>query len=162
MSSANTRNNTTSSIRETEYLKAAEVGVRAFAEGKGLCLSTIPRKRTGDAELSQQTERSYNKHYDGLYRFAAMIRSFETCLVLSVYAPPDFCPSMDDDVVALYIKYKTQAKGEKLLRKDQADREVLDILGKPVVCTGAWKDLGNIEQFLSAMTRMLQKRQVEL
>jgi hypothetical protein len=133
------------------YASALEDGLNAYMEKTGLKLSEVKRSRTGNKGLSKKTIDSYKKHYDGLYRFAAMIGSYDTCFALSYYAPSDFCPSADADDVSLYMKYKTQPKGDHLTKDGQP---VLDSLGIPVVCTGDWKDPGNSYQFLSAMSRI--------
>jgi hypothetical protein len=120
----------------------------------GLELSPTTRVRTGDKQLSANTLHSYKKHYDSLFRFTAMIGSYDTCFVLSYNAPTQFCPSMDAKTVALYIYYKTKAKGESLFRSEQTDQPVKDVCNQPVLCTGDWKDPGNIIQFVAAVSRI--------
>jgi hypothetical protein len=83
-----------------------------------------------------------------------MIGSYDTCFVLSYNAPSTFCPSMDANVVAMYIHYKIQPRGEPLLRSDRSTETVTDIHGVPVFCTGSWKDPGNVNQFVSAISRL--------
>jgi hypothetical protein len=65
----------------------------------------VQRIRAGGRGIAENTEKSYTKHYNGLEAFAAMIGSYSTCFVLSYKAPSDFCPSMDDTAVALYMLY---------------------------------------------------------
>jgi hypothetical protein len=132
-------------------VRALEDGLNMYMEKTGLQLSEVKRVRTGYKRLSSKTAKSYKKHYDGLYRFAAMIGAYDTCFVLSHYAPNDFCPSMDADVVALYMMYKTQSTTLKLTRQGQ---DVLNIFNEPVFCTGSWKDPGNCVQFLTAISRI--------
>jgi hypothetical protein len=76
--------------------------------------------------------------------------------VLSCNAPTAFCPSIDADVVALYIMYKTRPKGLRLLRTHQLTEEVVDIFGDPVLCRGDWKAPVNINQFVAAISRLHQ------
>jgi hypothetical protein len=108
--------------------------------------------RTGGRRVAENTQKNYTKYYNGLEAFSAMIGSYITCFVLSYNAPSDFCPSMDDTAVALYMLYKTQPKDQKLMRLDSASTEVLDILSQPIFCVGDWRDPGNCIQFLSAIT----------
>jgi hypothetical protein len=137
-----------------EYEGKLQVGLKHYMITTGLRLSTKERVRTGDRLLASNSSVAYKKHYDGLYRFAAMIGCYGTCFALSHNAPTDFCPSMKDDTVALYMMYKTQRKGDKLTRPDRLDVEVLDVNNNPVICTGDWKDPGNCDQFLTAITRI--------
>jgi hypothetical protein len=52
------------------------------------------------------------------------------------------------------VARNTQPKDQKLLRLDSASTEVLDILDQPIFCRGDWRDPGNCNQFLSAMTQI--------
>jgi hypothetical protein len=110
-----------------QYEAAIQKGLEEFTTTTGLSLCRSERIRTGDKDIAEETKKSYRKHYDGLYVFAAMIGAYGTCFALSYKAPTDFCPSADDNVVALYIMYKTQPEGTVLLRKDRENTEVLDI-----------------------------------
>jgi hypothetical protein len=60
---------------------------------------------------------------------------------------------MDDEVICLYIAYKTKPKGQPLLHLNKMS-PVLDVLNDAVLCTGAWNDPVNMEQFLSAISRL--------
>lgn len=133
------------------YVAALEKGLKEYMAKKKLKLTKNPRTRTGSKKLSKQTEKNYEKHYDGLFIFSAMIGAYDTCFTLNKHAPSDFCPSMDDRVVALYMQYKTKPKGTKLMDKGE---EVFNIFDEPILCNGEWKDPGNCDQFLSAITRI--------
>jgi hypothetical protein len=87
------------------YLAGFVEGLNEYERTTGLSLSTVQRIRTGGRRIAENTEKSYTKHYNGLEAFAAMIGSYSTCFVLSYKAPSDFCPSMDDTAVALYMLY---------------------------------------------------------
>jgi hypothetical protein len=41
------------------------------------------------------------------------------------------------------------------MRLDSAPTEVLDILGQQTFCVGDWRDPGNCNQFLSAITVLI-------
>jgi hypothetical protein len=137
-----------------KYAAALEAGLKEFETRTGLKRSSVERVRTGGKNIADATKRNYRKHYDGLYQFAAMIGAYGTCFALSYYAPTDFCPSADDDVVALYMMYKSEPKATILLRKDQQATEVLDIFQTKIICRGDWNDPGNCDQFLSAISRL--------
>jgi hypothetical protein len=106
-----------------QYEAALQEGLEEFTRTTGLSLCRSERIRTGDKDIAEETKKSYRKHYDGLYVFAAMIGAYGTCFALSYNAPTDFCPSADDNVVALYIMYKTQPEGTVLMRKDRENTE---------------------------------------
>jgi hypothetical protein len=64
-----------------KYREALKVGLQAYMQKNGLNLSSHPRVRTGDRAIADSTKGDYSKHYDGLYRFAAMI-GYLLCAVL--------------------------------------------------------------------------------
>jgi hypothetical protein len=137
-----------------KYQRALKEGLQSYMERTGLKLSNTSRVRTGDKDLSDNTKDNYKKHYDGLFLFAAMIGAYDTCFVLSYNAPTQFCPSMDANTVALYIRYKTRPQGEQLCRAHESTTPVLDVLNEPILCTGEWKAPINITQFVAAITRI--------
>ncbi len=132
------------------YRKSAEEGVTKYLEEKGLALESTSRPLTGSKNLKENSIRDYDKHYTGLYKFCAMIGDHESLLVLNRKAPSVFCPSMNARTIALYMRYKTCEAGEVLL--DENDTEVKDVLGSVVKSVGKWKDPGNLNQFLAAVS----------
>ena len=71
-------------------------------------------------------------------------------LMVSEYPPVGFCPSMSAESVAQYIRYKRNSSATRLTSSTGAP--VSDVLGRPMMCTGGWKDPGNVNQFLSAIS----------
>jgi hypothetical protein len=104
-----------------KYAVALEAGLEEFETRTGLKRTSVERVQTGGKDIADVTKRYYGKHYDGLYQFAAMIGAYGPCFALSYYAP--ICPSADDDVIALYIMYKTEPKGTIIVRNISRQRK---------------------------------------
>jgi hypothetical protein len=148
-----------------QYAAVLEEGLEVFGTRTGLKRTGVERLRSGGKNVAGITKRKYGKHYDGLYQFAAMIGAYGTCFALPYYAP-DFCPSVDDDVIALYVMYKTEPKGTYCCGKISRQRKgagripaiaIISCLVSNYACMDnkaviGDKNWGNFDQFLSPIT----------
>jgi hypothetical protein len=58
-------------------------------------------------------------------------------------------PAMNPKSLALLIKWKRGKAGTALL--DSSKKQVIDVLGKPVVCKGGWNDPNNVQALLTVI-----------
>jgi hypothetical protein len=134
-----------------KYQLKYEEGINKYLATLNLQLSHDIKKQTGTSSIKENTTKSYDKHFRGFSAFCAILGDYESLLVIHDRAPDEFCPSMKPETIALYFRYKSWQKGDKL--KDfLSNTVVLNIFGDPILCDGAWKDPGNSNQFLSAVT----------
>jgi hypothetical protein len=132
-----------------EYWELAVIGMDDVLKSMKLTFSNRSIGHTGDAVLSSLSKQAYVKHYRGLRLFFCMLGDYESLLMLQENAPEKFCPSMNADNIALFIKWKRTAKSEYLT--ESSGNIINDVLGQPVLCDGGWNDPKNVKQFMSAV-----------
>jgi hypothetical protein len=103
------------------------------------------RKLTGTKPLTDGSLIAYAKHYRGLLYFLTLIGDFKSMLILQEDAPLHLCPSVDARSISLYYKWKLLPRGTPLE-------------GTDLICTGAWKDPRNMDQFRAAMMALHKSR----
>ena len=114
-----------------------------------LKLSTNSKDKTGSHPLELNSKKNYEKHYRGLKYFFSLIGRYSSLLMLLDTVPEPFCPSMEPEAIALFIKYKRGEMDEVL--QDLSGNSVFDVFGNLVRCDGKWKDPKNVDQLLSAI-----------
>jgi hypothetical protein len=82
----------------------------------------------------------------GLWEFFGLIGAYSSMIIL-LKTPPNPCPSMNPDVLRLYILYRRGIKGEPLV--DGSGAIVEDVQGYPLSCRGGWNAFVNIEKLFT-------------
>ena len=105
----------------------------------------------GAKTIRPNTKQSYMKHYTGFFSFLCRIGDYESLLVLHNRAPRTKIPCMNANSVALYMLFKT-GEDESVLCNLGTQDPVMDINGESILCVDEWDDIGNVHQFLSAVS----------
>ena len=87
-----------------------------------------------ESTMAPSSVRKYRVLLDQLRRFYTLIGSYESLLIM-LNPKPRVCPSMDVSDVVLFMNYKYNVCGTTLMRNGAP---VLDVLDRPVYCSGAW------------------------
>lgn len=102
---------------------------------------------------SSNSRESYLKHYRSLFEFLARIGDYRSMILFHNKKRRNIIESMNSVSVAMFMLYKTQ-KQWMVLRCPITDVEVCDVFGDVILCTGDWRDSGNAEQFLTAISNI--------
>ena len=84
--------------------------------------------------------------YTGLQEFFTIIGCYSSMIIL-LEDPPDPCPSMDPDMLRLYLLYKRGEKGTPL--RNASGSPITDVQGMPVLCLGGWNAFVCVEQLFT-------------
>jgi hypothetical protein len=103
---------------------------------------------TGHHPLADASKSKYVGNLRMLNHFFTMIGDYESMLILQEDSP-DNCISMNIDSIILFACYKCGEKGTLL--KDLNGNIKHDVDGKPMKCTGDWKDPNNVDGLHSAV-----------
>ena len=82
----------------------------------------------------------------GLWRFFTLLGATSSMFML-MDEPPSPCPSIEADMLRLYLVYKTSTKDEPLV--DARGRHIKDGFGRLVYCAGGWNAPVNIEHLFT-------------
>lgn len=104
---------------------------------------------TGNRNLATKTKLTYYHCFQQLWRFCAWVGDYESMLIMLYPAIKKF-PSINNETVDLFIRFKALPKGEAIDTLAQA----VDIFGNPFDATGEWRCPKQIGKFCSAMNTL--------
>jgi hypothetical protein len=90
----------------------------------------------------------YNKQLKQVKDFLTLIGDYESLLIMEENAP-EYCIAMNVESLMLYLQFKRNEKGTKLL--NLASEEVKDVNGNVLTCQGAWKNPKIVDHVTAAV-----------
>lgn len=112
---------------------------------------TMVTRRTKDRPIAEKTSFRYEQHFDQLNRFLILIGDYDS-MILLLRDVPKHAPAMKIESLVCFMKYKYGAPGTPL--KDIESRQVEDVDGNAVMCTGTWLAPKILQQFQAAISNL--------
>ena len=125
-------------------------GLEAALERLKLQLSATPSSITGNRPYAENSRRVNRKHCRLLEYICFLTGDYEGAIILQPNPPANICPSISARTIILAIKFKRGRKGIPL--QDENENDVLDVLGRAILCQGGWNDPSQVNQFLSTVS----------
>ncbi|KAF0712480.1 hypothetical protein As57867_004805, partial [Aphanomyces stellatus] len=83
---------------------------------------------TGSRSLKPNSKVAYTKHLRGLKYFCSLVGDYESLLMLLDRPPQPFCPAMNPQIIADFIRFKRQQNGTPFYRISNPDEQLVDVL----------------------------------
>lgn len=133
--------------------KRTRRGIEGSIEESSIILEEHTHDLLVNLYVSRNSRESYLKHYRCLFEFLAKIGDYRSMILFHNKKRRNIIESMNAVSVAMFMLFKTQKNGT-VLRCPITNVMVCDVFGDPIICRGDWKDPGNAEQCLTAISNI--------